>query len=36
MKIVKALEDFGFVIKVTSKTPENKVKEPKADFLVCC
>ena len=35
ININKAFGDSVFVIKGTSETTENKLKEPKADLFVC-
>ena len=36
IKTVKSLEDSGFLLKGVTETVQNKVKEQKEDFLVCC
>ena len=36
IKIVKSLEDSGLLLKRVTETVQNKVKEQKEDFLVCC
>ena len=35
IKIIKSLEDSGFLLKGVTETVQNEVKEKKEDFLVC-
>ena len=35
IKIVKSLEDFGWLLKGVTETLQNEVKEQKGGFLVC-